>query len=307
MKPAEWPTYLLVIGVYTVFGASLYWVAPMSLGLAFVGLIFAATLHSSLMHEVLHGHPTRWGWVNALLIFPSLSVLVPYLRFKDTHLAHHRDENLTDPYDDPESNFLDPQVWHARPYVWRKVLEFNNTLFGRMLIGPLLGQVCFVYQDTRAILRGNMRVLGAWVLHIPAVVIVMYFVSQSVVPMWLWGISLYVAMSILKIRTFLEHRAYDKARGRTVVIEDRGLLAFLFLNNNLHVVHHMHPNVPWYDLPQKFAARRQHYLVRNDGYVYPAYKSIFAAYLFRMKDPVAHPLMEPQRIANDQDEGRKAG
>jgi fatty acid desaturase len=40
---------------------------------------------------------------------------VPYLRFRDTHLAHHHDPNLTDPYDDPESNFQDPAVWARTP------------------------------------------------------------------------------------------------------------------------------------------------------------------------------------------------
>jgi fatty acid desaturase len=75
------------------------------------------------------------------------------------------------------------------------------------------------------------------------------------------------------------------------VIEDRGPLALLFLNNNLHAVHHMHPQVAWYRLPAVYSANRDHYLRRNDGYIYRNYAQIFRAYLFRAKDPVPHPLM----------------
>ena len=80
------------------------------------------------------------------------------------------------------------------------------------------------------------------------------------------------------------------ASGRSVIIEDRGLLAFLFLNNNLHVVHHMHPAVSWYRLPALYQAHKARYLQRNQGYAYRSYAEIFRLYFLRAKDPVAHPL-----------------
>ena len=60
-------------------------------------------------------------------------------------------------------------------------------------------------------------------------------------PVWAYLLAAYLGWSLLKIRTYLEHRAHEAARARTVVIESRGPLALLFLNNNFHVVHHMHP------------------------------------------------------------------
>ncbi len=75
-----------------------------------------------------------------------------------------------------------------------------------------------------------------------------------------------------------------------MVIEDRGIFAFLFLNNNFHVVHHMHPRVAWYKLPAQYVANRAHYLRRNDGYRYASYWQVIRAYLLRPKDPVPHPL-----------------
>ena len=109
-------------------------------------------------------------------------------------------------------------------------------------------------------------------------------------PVWAYLLAVWLGIALLKIRTFLEHRAHARASGRTVIVEDRGPLALLFLNNNLHVVHHMHPEVPWYRLPALYAGRRAHYRRRNDGYVYASYAQVFRDYLWRPKDPVAHPL-----------------
>ncbi|MEM9126831.1 MAG: fatty acid desaturase, partial [Pseudomonadota bacterium] len=77
---------------------------------------------------------------------------------------------------------------------------------------------------------------------------------------------------------------------RTVIVEDRGPLAFLFLNNNLHVVHHMNPKAPWYRLPGLYRTGRERYLTSNEAYVYKSYTEVFRQYFWRSKDPVVHPL-----------------
>ena len=99
-----------------------------------------------------------------------------------------------------------------------------------------------------------------------------------------------VVFNILKLRTFLEHQAHERASGRSVIVEKGGVFAFLFLNNNLHVVHHMHPRVPWYRLPALYAANAEHYRRRNGGYVYGSYAEVFRRHFLSRKDPVAHPL-----------------
>ncbi len=290
----EWPTIAVLALCYGLWGLSttlLWQIWPPG---AFAILTAAIALHSSVQHEVLHGHPFRHPGGNAVLVFPALGLFVPYLRFRDTHLAHHLDAVLTDPYDDPETNYLDPAVWHRLPRWHRAVREMNNTLLGRLLIGPAVGMAAFVAGDLRAIRAGDRPVLAAWLWHLPAVAVSGAWVIWADVPVWAWLVACYLAMSLLKIRTFLEHQAHERARGRTVVIEDRGPLSWLFLNNNLHVVHHMHPRVPWYRLPGIYAANRERYLARNEGYVFSSYAEIFRRYLLRAKDPVPHPLYQPR-------------
>lgn len=287
----EWPTVFMVISAYALWGLGTTWLAGVSLPLAMIAVTLGAALHSSLTHEMLHGHPFANRHLNAALVFPALSVVVPYMRFRDTHLAHHQDSILTDPYDDPESNYLDPAVW-ARLAPWhRMVLRANNTLAGRLLIGPLVGQIAFMAGDARLILRGDGRALAGWLWHVPAVALVVaWMIWIAEMPLWAWALSTYAALAVLKIRTFLEHQAHEKARGRTVIIEDRGPLAVIFLNNNLHVVHHMHPRVPWYRLPALYRENRARYLSRNENYLFRSYAEVFRRYFWRAKDPVPHPL-----------------
>lgn len=290
-RAVEWPTLAVLAGCYAAWGLCLYGLAGVHPGLALLALVLVLALHSSLSHEALHGHPTRHPVVNAALLFPCLGLFIPYLRFKAQHLEHHRDSILTDPYDDPESNFLDPKVWARLPGWFRALLRFNNTLLGRIVIGPVLGQIAFVQGDWRLIRAGDRAVMAAWALHLVAVLPVLWLVALSPLPLWAYLLACYGALAVLKIRTFLEHRAHERARGRTVVIEDRGILAFLFLNNNFHVVHHMHPKAPWYELPGLYARNQAHYLRRNEGYRYRSYGEVFRAHFLRAKDPVPHPFL----------------
>ncbi|RVT86717.1 fatty acid desaturase [Rhodobacteraceae bacterium CCMM004] len=285
--PVEWPTLALLAGCYLVWSIAVLGGGPIWASVP--ALAIAVALHGSLTHEAIHGHPFRDPRWNAAAVWPALSVVLPYGRFRDTHLAHHRDALLTDPYDDPESNYLDPAVWTRLPWPVRAVLRANNTLLGRMALGPAIGTGVFLVGDLRLALR-DRAVRRAWLAHLPAAAAVLALVAVAPMPFWAYAAGVYLGLSLLRIRTFLEHQAHARARARTVIVEDRGPLALLFLNNNLHVVHHMHPRVPWYRLPAVYAAQRDRYLARNDGYVYRSYGEVFRRYLLAPKDPVPHPL-----------------
>ena len=280
----------LLVATYLFWAVGTTWAYQISgvAGVVITGIAIAQ--FSSLQHEVLHGHPFRQTWLNEALVFPALGPVIPYGRFRDTHLAHHHDPHLTDPYDDPESNFMDPEAWvRLHPSV-QAVLRANNTLLGRMLIGPILGTSLWLASEARLMRAGHRAVIRDWLLHLGGLGLVGLWLAWSAMPVWAYLLAAYLALGLLKIRTFLEHRAHEAARARTVIIEDRGPLALLFLNNNLHAVHHSHPTVAWYRLPALYRANRAHFLRRNDGYVYRSYAQILRAHMVRAKDPVPHPL-----------------
>lgn len=288
--PVEAPTLGLILACYIVWIMALFVLPAMSVTAAVALTLLACALHSSLQHEVIHGHPFRDPRVNAALVWPALGLLVPYARFRDSHLAHHQDARLTDPYDDPESNYLEAGDWARMPAALRAVRRANNTLLGRMLLGPLLGQLAFVRADLRAARDGDRAVAAVWAWHLLSAALVLILVSLSPMPLWAYLLACYLAMAVLKIRTFLEHQAHAHCGARSVIIEDRGPLSWIFLNNNLHLVHHMHPRVPWYRLPQLYRNNPQRFAARNQGYVYRSYAQVIARHLLRAKDPVVHPL-----------------
>ena len=286
----EWPTLLMMFATYAIWaGGTLAWEYSAALSLVLTTLTI--TQFSSLQHEVLHGHPFANRHLNEALVFPALTLVVPFNRFRDLHLAHHFDPNLTDPYDDPEANYMDPKVWDQMSSPVKLLYRMNNTLMGRIFFGPAIAIYSLIKMDIALIAKGDRAVLWAWVLNAGGVALVLIWVlGFTQMPLWAYGIAAYAGFGLLKIRTYLEHRAHESFRARTVVVEDKGPLALLFLNNNFHVVHHMHPNAAWYRLPGIYAARRDHYLRRNDSYVYRSYAQIFRLFLFRAKDPVPHPI-----------------
>ena len=295
----EWPTFLLLLGTYGLwlFATSALYADWPVLATLLTGI--AITQFSSLQHETLHGHPFRNAALSEAAVTPGLTLTVPYGRFRDTHLAHHHDPILTDPYDDPESNFLDPDVWSRLPWPVRVLLRANNTVLGRMVLGPLIGAVFWLRGEAALMLAGDADVRRAWALHLAGLVPVVAWLWVAAMPWWAYLVAAWIGHGLLKLRTFLEHRAHDSARARTVVVEDRGPLALLFLNNNLHAVHHMHPNVPWYRLPAMYRQNRAHYLRRNEGYVYRSYAEVIRRHLFAGKDPVPHPIWPPPRSGTD--------
>ncbi len=300
-RPAgvEWITLSMILGVYALWATatSALWGLSPALSVVVTGILVAQ--FSSLQHEALHGHPFADARLNEALVTPALTLTVPFGRFRDTHLAHHHDPILTDPYEDPESNFLDPAVWARTGRLMRAVRQANNTLLGRMAVGPLHTAAVWLAGEARLVMAGDRAVRRDWARHAAGLVPVVAWLWVAAMPWWGYLLAAWIGHGLLRIRTFLEHRAHELPRARTVVVEDRGPLSVLFLNNNFHAVHHMHPNVPWYRLPALYAEHRAHYLRRNDGYRYASYAEVFRAHFLRAKDPVAHPIFPVGRGGPD--------
>ncbi len=288
----EWPTVILIGACYAAWvGAAVFlWTSYPLIALFVLGVVLA--MQSSLMHEASHGHPTRKGWVNELLVGLPIGLVYPFRRFRTLHLRHHADERLTDPFDDPESYYK--ALWHYRelPAALKWLLAMNNTMVGRFLMGPPLGTAGFLITEAKLICAGDKAVRKAWLLHIIGLVpVLLLVVFVFEIPMWLYIlVPVWLGQSLISVRTFAEHQWSERPDGRTVIIE-RSPLAFLFLNNNLHFVHHKIPNVAWYKLPALFRERREQWVAMNNGYVFPGYFALFREYAFRAKEPVVHPVL----------------
>ncbi|MGY6707249.1 MAG: fatty acid desaturase [Rhizobiaceae bacterium] len=288
----EWPTLAVIAVCYGGWLGAGLWLWPNHPVLSLLVLTFMVALHSSLMHEASHGHPTRSARINELLAGLPVGLVWPYRRFKTLHLRHHADERLTDPFDDPESYYRALWQYQALPGWLKALLRVNNTMLGRLTIGPLMANAGFVAGEIRLIRAGNRQVMRAWLHHAAGLVLVVpVIVFLFEMPIWLYMlVPAYLGQSLIAIRTYAEHQWSERPDGRTIIVE-RSPLSLLFLNNNLHLVHHKLPNVAWYDLPAIFRARRAEWLKMNDGYAYPGYWALLRDHAFRAKEPVTHPVL----------------
>src|ERR1700684_4057819 len=132
----QWPTWSLIVVIYGGwFGVAMH-ARQIGLPLTAFFLAVLSAWYMSLQHELLHGHPTRSPFINALLGFAPLAVWFPYRVYRESHLLHHDDPHLTHPDRDPESYFVSGRVWQRAGSAIRALLVFRNTFVGRLLVGP---------------------------------------------------------------------------------------------------------------------------------------------------------------------------
>lgn len=290
-RTVEWPTIGLIVVVYAVLGSLIWFHASLPwFVILCVGAYFAA-LHTSLQHEVLHGHPTRSRVLNEALIFLTPTMWLPYQRYKETHLTHHNNAHLTDPEIDPESYYMVPEPWGKTGGLKRVLFEINHTLGGRMLIGPAIGIVRFWSTEILDVLRGDRHKAKCWTLFALSGACVLSYVTWCGMPVWQYVLLVaYPGISLALVRSYCEHQAAEHVDHRTIIVECSWFWSLLFLNNNLHVPHHEKPFLAWYKLPDYYRAERTQLVAQNNGYVM-SYAEIFRRYFLRAKEPIPYPDM----------------
>lgn len=308
----EWPTVALVAACYGLWAAAGLVLWPDYPLIAMAVLTLTVALQSSLVHEALHGHPTRSATMNEVLVALPVGLVYPYRRFKALHLRHHADERLTDPFDDPESWYRALWRYEDLPGWLKALLAVNNTMLGRLVIGPPLSNAAFLATEAKLLAAGDRAVQRAWLHHAAGLAVVLPVVQFGFgMPIWLYVlVPAWLGQSLIAIRTFAEHQWSERPDGRTIIVE-RSPLALLFLNNNLHLVHHKQPTVAWYRLPRLFREGRAEWLAMNNGYVYANYLALFRAFAWKAKEPVVHPFLrrapEPARAFRPRVRARNVG
>jgi fatty acid desaturase len=282
IPPIEWPTLALAAIIYGGWLALTAWHALLPAPLLVVGGAWLIAWQGSLQHEVIHDHPTRSRTINDAIGFPPVSLWLPYAVYAREHRAHHATALLTDPAQDTESNYLPRSGGLSH-----RAAALEATLAGRMVFGPPLRVARFWWREAQRARIDPRGVARDWLPHLAGVALVLawlHHVGLSV-PFYVVGM-VWPGTALLLIRAFAEHRASPDPAARTAVVEDRGPLALLFLNNNLHPWHHAMPHVPWYALPALYRADPGAFARAPR---YRGYGRVIARFLFRPHDTIVHP------------------
>ncbi len=265
----EWPTLGLIAVIYGAWlTVVLHW-RELGPWLGTPMLIVLSAWYMSLQHELIHGHPTPWAKLNACFGQAPLAVWYPYAIYRDSHLAHHNDATLTLPGIDPETYYLGRDA-QAGAGAWRlRLRRWHNTAPGRLLLGPALGWGHTLSTSWRA---GGRRAALTWTWHALLLGALLALVRRAGIdPLYYVLAIAYPALSLTMVRSLFEHRAAPAAHARSVLNEAAWPWRLLFLNLNYHLVHHLHPGLPWFRLRSAYLARRAYYQAHADGFIERGY------------------------------------
>ena len=101
---------------------------------------------------------------------------------------------------------------------------------------------------------GARRHLGAWALRVAlSALLLAWVMGVCDIPLAAYlGLIAYPGLALSLLRSFNEHRPAARQAARTIINEGGPLTRLLFLNNNLHALHHAQPGTAWYELPEQY-------------------------------------------------------
>ena len=291
LSSVEWPTWLLIIFVYGSWFLLLQYYHLIGPIFAAPLLIVTCTLYGSMCHEIIHGHPTRITTLNTLLASTPLTLFLPYPIYRESHLQHHHDENITLPGKDPESYYVSASEYRLKSRPGKMFAWINMTIAGRLLFNPMIEILGLAKLAFKAIKSVDADALKVWGVHLVSVVLLLLVITRYFeVPLWHYLLIAYFANSLTRIRSFYEHRARTTVSERTVLMEPCLFFRMLFLNLNYHLAHHENPSIPWYALGEYFQTHRSDLISRSGDFYYSGYRHWLLGHLLRPVDSPIHPF-----------------
>jgi ring-1,2-phenylacetyl-CoA epoxidase subunit PaaE len=253
-----WPTVLLFFGTFALFGVEMYglfvagWspVVTIAIGAAVTFLMF------SVAHESTHHAISTNTRVNNLFGHLSMPFFVAWSIFpllKFIHIEHHRNTN--------ETKSIDPDAWCEEGPTWQLPLRWATI--------DLWYLVFYLRRIRTRPLRESVLSLTV------AVAVIGGFVALAAAG---YGTELLVAylipqrIGILVLAWWFDYLPHhgltatqreDKYRATRVRVGAEGVLTPLFVYQNYHLVHHLHPSVPFYRYVRAWRRNEQAYLDRN--------------------------------------------
>lgn len=295
MKPVwdryELPTVLLGLILYASWLALTWWHAAIPWPLLLFAGGYVVQWHFSLQHESIHAMRNWPAWLRTAFVWPPLGLWLPYPLYNRSHSTHHVNYYITHPQRDTESYYQMQAAWPPTGRAQRLLLELNQTLAFRLVFGPFVRLYKLVKRESLRMLSGDVGNLRHWAAHALSVAVVLYWVV-AVCDMPLWQYLVFFAwpgMSLGMLRTFTEHRWGARPMERVAIVESNTLMGVLYLYNNLHLIHHRHPTLPWYRIPALWRSQRESLLRDNGGFYYRGYVDIARRFLWRPVFNPAHP------------------
>ncbi|MFS3128213.1 fatty acid desaturase [Nocardioides sp. Bht2] len=253
-----WPTVLLWVGTLALFavemGGLLVWDwsrwATVPMGAAVTFLMF------SVVHEATHHAVSTSTRTNDLFGYLSVPFVVPWATFglvKYIHIEHHRNTN--------EPKAIDPDMWCDEGPAWQLPLRWAT-----------IDLWYIVFYLRKLSERPKREVVLTFTVFTVAVSALAGLVIGGYGEFVLWGVLVPQRFGILILGWWFDYLPHhgltvtqreDKYRATRVRVGGEKVLTPLFVYQNYHLVHHLHPSVPFYRYVRAWRRNEQAYLDRN--------------------------------------------
>ncbi|MET4071573.1 fatty acid desaturase [Bradyrhizobium sp. S3.2.6] len=291
------PTLLVAAAIYATWLSLLashryvpWWITAPLAG-------YVVQWHFSLQHEAIHSLRGIPALLRRALVWPPLGIWFPFELYRRSHSRHHRNHHLTYPGEDTESYYHEEEDWEDYGNLSRWLLIVNQTFLGRLFIGPFLRTPHFFIKEVGKMIAGDFADLGIWVRHFIAVALILLLVAEvfDMSAVQYLAEFVYPGLVLGMMRSFTEHRWGEQPSERTAVVESNWVFGLLFLWNNLHVVHHAFPTLPWWKVPRVWWQHRERIRAYNGGFVFRGYGEIARRWLVT---PNFIPIHPPSFVRN---------
>jgi beta-carotene hydroxylase len=225
-------------------------------------------------HEGLHGnlHRNRLLSVHLGLFFSSMAISYLVTGYFVTHWHHHL---YTNTEDDPDVeacskfNTFWSRCFLSRMHLTKIYRKSTYQLaFGREFTTDHLP---FGLRQLRTFARLNLLYQLFWIAAyaLVGIVDVMWLFVAIIVP----HLGAVVASGL---RVYVEHAGTDAEPGREARSFSSRLWTILFFGNNLHLEHHLYPNVPCHRLPALHEwLKKQGFFESHGSYIEPRSSAVF--------------------------------
>lgn len=254
-----WPTVMLLIAAFAVFGVSThaYFTGALPLGWAMLINSIASYIAFPVAHEATHSAVCANRRVNDWTGRIAMTLLEPgpfFQVFRFIHMKHHRFTNHRekdpDVYSGTGPTWLLPFKWLTLDYIYFKTYLSPEVFKKR----PKSERREFYFSVLFAVSVITAVTFAGWL---------QYYLLLFFIPTRIAKFFIIIAFDFLP---HYPHEAYAKDEPYRCTSNRVGLewlLTPLFIYQNYHLVHHLYPAVPFYRYLKVWNARKQYHEAQN--------------------------------------------
>ncbi|HKY56733.1 MAG TPA: fatty acid desaturase [Aeromicrobium sp.] len=258
VPPLAWPTVALYVASLGLFALELYgfflagWPLPLTVAMgAAVTFLMFSVAHESTHHAISTN--TRLNDFFGHLSMPIFLAWAPFPLLKFIHIEHHRNTN--------EVKTVDPDAWCEEGPWWQLPLRWAT-----IDVWYFVFYVRRIKERPRAEIALTVAVFGGFWAGV-AVLTAQGYGSEV---LWTYLVPQRIGLLVLAWWfDYLPHNGLtatqreDRYRATRVRVGAETLFTPLFVYQNYHLVHHLHPSVPFYRYVRAWRRNEQAYLDRN--------------------------------------------